>query len=141
MNTQSKAPWHLWLIGVLAVLWNLVGAGDFTATVTKFGPYMSQFPDEFLAYWYNMPTWKYITWGIATWGGLVGSVLLLMRKSLAVPIFTASLAGVVITFATSLNDTTAPEGASNIGFSAAIILIAVGLLGYAFYLSRQGVLK
>ena len=33
MNWQTaKAPLHLWIVGVLAVLWNAIGAFDYSAT-------------------------------------------------------------------------------------------------------------
>ena len=31
-DTPAKAPVHLWIVGILAVLWNAVGAFDYFAT-------------------------------------------------------------------------------------------------------------
>lgn len=33
--SARKAPWHLWFVGVLSVLWNGFGCFDFTATAAR----------------------------------------------------------------------------------------------------------
>ena len=38
-----KAPWHLWLVGVISLLWNLMGAFDFYITQTRNAAYMKAF--------------------------------------------------------------------------------------------------
>ena len=40
-----KAPWHLFLIGATAVLWNALGVFDFLATLTRFPPYIDNLPE------------------------------------------------------------------------------------------------
>ena len=32
MNQATKAPVHLWIVGILAVLWNAIGCFDYYAT-------------------------------------------------------------------------------------------------------------
>ena len=32
MNSSVKTPVHLWVVGILAVLWNSAGAFDYSAT-------------------------------------------------------------------------------------------------------------
>ena len=55
MNTRTKTPVHLWIIGVLTLLWNMMGAFDYTATHMKLDFYMSQFSAEQLEYFYGFP--------------------------------------------------------------------------------------
>ncbi|NNJ77956.1 MAG: hypothetical protein HKP19_01735, partial [Xanthomonadales bacterium] len=62
-----KTPFHLWLIGILAVLWNAIGAFDYTATQMQMDFYMSQFSEEQLAYFYGFPAWVDAAWAIAVW--------------------------------------------------------------------------
>ncbi|MGH1421002.1 MAG: hypothetical protein ACRBEQ_04225 [Hyphomonas sp.] len=137
---RVKTPWHLWVVGVLGVLWNLIGVVDFSATVTKFEPYMSNFPQEALDYYYSMPVWSFVVWGIAVWAALIGCVLILMRKSMAVAFLGASLGAALISFGHGMINP-APEGLGNPIMMIAIIGLAVGFLVYALWLSRRNVLS
>ena len=38
---KPATPWHLWLVGVLATIWNSGGAVDYTMTQTRNESYMS----------------------------------------------------------------------------------------------------
>ena len=58
MNSiTTKAPRHLWIVGTLAVLWNAIGAFDYSASQLRLDFYMSQFTPEQLEYFYGFPTW------------------------------------------------------------------------------------
>ena len=80
----AKTPWHLWVVGVISLLWNAVGALDFTMTQLRNEAYLKAFTDEQRAYFFAIPLWAVVTWGVATWGSLVGSGFLLGRRRLAV---------------------------------------------------------
>ena len=93
MNGQTaKAPLHLWIVGVLAVLWNAIGAFDYSATQLRLEAYMSAFTPEQLEYFYGFPAWTVAAWAIAVWGALLGSIALLLRKAWAVWAFGISIA-------------------------------------------------
>ena len=38
-----KTPWHLWVVGVLSLLWNMIGAFDFYMTQTHNAAYLKNF--------------------------------------------------------------------------------------------------
>ncbi|HLE83884.1 MAG TPA: hypothetical protein VJG13_06065, partial [Thermoanaerobaculia bacterium] len=76
---RSRAPVHLWIVGVLALLWSAMGAFDYLATQTRWEPYVGQFTEEQLAYFYGFPAWVVAAWAIAVWGGLLASIALLLR--------------------------------------------------------------
>ena len=137
-------PWHLWLVGVLALLWNSVGAFDYVMTETRNASYMGTFTREQLAYFYGFPMWVVAAWALSVWGGVLGAVLLLLRKRLAVPVFGVSLATMVLTSFYNLvltNGLAIMGGAGGLVFSAVIFVIAVALLMYARSLARIGVLR
>ena len=94
---NTKVPRHLWIVGVLSLLWNAMGAFDYTATQLRLDFYMSQVPPDQLAYINSFPSWAIAVWAIAVWGALLGSVGLLLRKSWAVWMFGASIVGMVLT--------------------------------------------
>ena len=142
-NTGGR-PWHLWLFGVLAVLWNCMGALDYVMTQTKNQTYMSQFTQEKLDYFYSIPTWAVATWAIAVWGGLLGSVLLVIGLKVSRWIFLVSLISLSITFFQNYVLTNGLEimgDAFSIIFTALIVIVAIALLWYSFALTKQGILR
>lgn len=148
MNESSPAgaartPWHLWVVGILTLLWNAVGAFDYVMTQTKNGSYMQGFTPEQLDYFYGFPAWVVACWAIAVWGGVLGSLLLLLRKRLAVPVFAVSFVAMAVT---TLHNFVLTDGMRIMGgvgvavFSGAIFLIALGLVFYARAMRAKGVL-
>ncbi len=75
-----------------------MGALDYTMTETRNASYMNDFTPEQLAYFYSFPKWVIATWAISVWGAVVGSIALLVRQRVALPIYAVSLATMVITF-------------------------------------------
>jgi hypothetical protein len=136
-------PKHLWVVGTLAVLWNSLGALDYLMTQTHNEAYMAQFTPEQLAYFYGFPAWVVSAWASAVWGGLLGSILLLLRNRWAAPVFGLSLASMVITtiYNFGFTDGVAIMGTGAAVFSAVIFAIAVALFLYARRLVGSGVLR
>jgi hypothetical protein len=142
--SARSTPRHLWIVGVLAVLWNSGGAFDYLMTETRNASYLSAFSAEQLAYFAGLPKWVIATWALGVWGGVLGSLLLLLRRRLAVATFGVSLAGAAATF---LHNYGLSEGFKIMGglggvaFSAVILLAGVALLVYSRSLARSGVLR
>lgn len=148
MNHATSAsavavPRHLWVVGVLALLWNSIGAFDYLMTESRNEAYMRQFTPEQLAYFYAFPAWVVATWALAVWGGVLGSILLLLRRQWAVPVFAVSLVTMVLTtiYNFVLTDGLGVMGIGGAIFSAVIFAIAVALYLYARRLARAGVLR
>jgi hypothetical protein len=140
---NTRAPWHLWIIGGIALLWNAMGAMDYVMTETQNQAYMSGFTPEQLAYFYSFPAWVVSAWAIGVWGGVLGALLLLVRRRLAVWVFLASLLGVIVTTFHNYvlsNGMEIAGGASSLGFTAVIFLIALALFLYARAMRKRGVL-
>jgi hypothetical protein len=142
-ETSSRIPRHLWIVGGLSLLWNAVGAFDYTATQMRLDSYMSQFSAEQLAYFYGFPAWAVAAWAIAVWSSLLGSLCLLLRKAWAVPLFGIALAGMVFTalYNFVLTDGMAMVGTGGLVFTAVIWVIAISLFFYARAMARRGVLR
>ena len=75
----KRTPWHLWVMGVVALLWSAMGALDYVMTQTMNEAYMSQFTPEQLAFFTSFPTWVVAAWAVAVWGGVLGATMLLMK--------------------------------------------------------------
>jgi hypothetical protein len=119
-----------------------MGAVDYLMTQTRNEAYMGQFSPEQLAYFYAFPAWSVAFWALAVWGGLLGAVLLLLRRKFAEPVLLTSLVCMVVTavhnygFAAGLDI----MGGKGLIFTVVIFAIALGLYVYARKMARRGVL-
>ena len=43
---RNKAPWHLWVVGIVALLWSAGGAFDYVMTQTRNEEYLAAFTEE-----------------------------------------------------------------------------------------------
>ena len=142
MTETPKVPKHLWIIGIVALLWNLMGAYDYLMTQTKNEAYMSKFTPEQLEFFYGFPALVVSAWAIAVWGGLLGTVLLLLRKGMAVWILLASFLCVVVTTIHNfiIADGVKVMGSTGMILTILIFVIALGLFLYARAMKSRGVL-
>jgi len=140
---MTKVPRHLWIVGVLAVLWNAMGAMDYTATQFRVEAYLSGYTPEQLAYFFGFPAWAVATWAIAVWSALVASLGLLLRKAWAVWLFGVSIVAMMITgiYNFALSEGIALMGTGALAFTAVIWIVAFGLFFYARAMARRGVLR
>lgn len=139
-------PWHLWLVGGLSLLWSLVGAYDFVMSTARGEAYWreSGMSQAMIDYYNAMPAWMYAPWTLGVWGAVLGSVLLLMRRRLAVPVFALSLLGAAVVLAYGLavpGPPTPPELAAMEVMPWVIVIVAALLAGYAWWMGRRGVLR
>ena len=141
-QTTTKAPVHLWIVGILALLWNAIGCFDYYATQSKLESYMSQFTPEQLEYFYAFPVWVDAAWAIAVWGSLLASIGLLLRKAWAVWLFGLAILCMAATSVYSyvLSDGMALMGSGAVYFTIVIWIIALFLFFYAQAMARRRVL-
>ena len=139
----NKAPMHLWIIGILAVLWNAIGAFDYTATQMQLEFYMGQFTAEQLEYFYGFPAWVDACWAVGVWGSLLGSLALLLRKALAAWLFGLAILGLAGSsfYNFVLSDGMAAMGDGATTFTAIIWVIALLLYFYAVAMAKRRVLQ
>ncbi len=141
MNTM-KTPMHLWIIGILSLLWNAIGAFDYSATQLRLDFYMSQFTQEQLDYFYSFPAWADAAWAVGVWGALLGSLTLLLRKAFSVWLFGLSILGMAGTsiFSFVLTDSSSVAGEGALMFTIVIWVIALFLFFYARAMAARRVL-
>ena len=132
MSNTSKPNTVFWVIGIVALLWNILGVGAYLAQA-----YM---PEDALAilsqgeqdFYTNYPAWATASFAIGVFCGLLGCIALLMRKKIAILLFTLSLLGVLgqQVYNFFLQDYIDLSGTSTIG-PIAIIIVAFFLMWYA----------
>ncbi|HET8750476.1 MAG TPA: hypothetical protein VFM42_07025 [Sphingomicrobium sp.] len=141
---SARAPAHLWVVGILATLWNAFGCYDYLMTNMRNETYLAQFTSEQLAYFESLPSWLTAAWAIGVWGGLAGSLLLLIRSRYSVWAFALSLIGAVIGMGYQMFATTMPESMKSGAMAImpwVIIVIAAFLLWYSWDADKKGVLR
>ena len=91
-------PKHLWVVGILSLLWNAFGGYDYTMTQLRDPAYfasvsgqMGMSVAEMNAFFDTFPVWASALWAIGVWGSVLGSILLLMRSRHAATAFLVSL--------------------------------------------------
>jgi hypothetical protein len=144
-SSGAKVPWHLWLVGIVGVLWNAFGCVDYTMTALQGEVWLRQMgmTDAQITSYEAMPAWMTAVWAIGVWGAMLGTVLLLLRKKLAMPVFVISLIAYVgsLVYAYALSDqaATMPDGT---WIMQAVIL--VGCLFFVWYsrmMAQRGLLR
>lgn len=145
MTETVRTPWHLWLVGVVSLLWNAFGAYDYTITNLRNQAYLDSmgYPAEGIAYLDAFPIWAHSGWALGVWGAVIGSVLLLMCSRFAVWSFALSIVGIALTTLYEAGADMPPELAELQPGWFPILLwsIAVFLLVYAISMQRKGVLR
>ena len=145
----SKVPFHLWIVGGLALLWDSFGCYDYVMTRMRNTEYLQSMmptvdPNMILAWVDGFPIWAQFGWGLGVWGGLAGSVLLLLRSRWAVWGMGLSLVGAVLGLGYQIVAAPPLAGADdmiNRVMPYVIILIAAALFLYARAMEQKGVLK
>tara|TARA_R110001606_G_scaffold379563_1_gene539668 strand:- start:57 stop:476 length:420 start_codon:yes stop_codon:yes gene_type:complete len=87
-----------WLKSVAwaALIWNLLGVIAFIMQMLMTPDMISKLPIEQQAAYSNTPIWSTIAFATAVFGGVLGCILLLLKKAIARVLFALSLAGIFI---------------------------------------------
>jgi hypothetical protein len=119
-----------------------MGAWDYLMTQTQNESYMNRFTPEQLEFFYGFPAWVVAFWALAVWGGVLGALLILLRKRAAVPVLLVSFLAMVVTSIHNLVLSNGIEVMGGLGliFSALIFVVAFGLLLYARAMVKRDVL-
>ena len=144
-DTSAKAPWHLWLVGLIALLFNAMGAFDYVMWMAKGPAYLvkaGMTPAQ-IALYQGVPLWVVIVWAVGVFGAAVASLLLLLRRSLAWRLFALSLAAFLI-YTLYIYGIAHGGAAMGQGMAITSAVIAALLLFFAWYaraMSVRGVLR
>lgn len=142
-TANPPAPRHLWVVGVLSLIWNGFGAFDYLMTNMRNADYLKNFPPEVITLIDEFPHWMIAAWAIGIWAAVAGSILLLMRLRYAVHAFGLSVLGLVTTtwyqFGLDIPESMATPAMA--AMNLMIWIVAVFLLLYSIRMHRAGVLK
>ena len=148
-SAQARTPIHIWIVGILALLWNGFGCYDYFMTRTSGAAYIDSMMhtdqgSAIMAYINGFPIWVSAAWGFGVWGGLAGSILLVMRSRHAVAAFAVSAIGAVVGLGWQILN---PSGIAEMSETVnrvmpyVIIVVAVALFLYARAVEKKGLLR
>jgi hypothetical protein len=82
-------------------------------------------------------------WAIAVWGGVLGSVLLLLRSKLAMIVYAIALAAYAVSCVYMYGMTDGAQIAGQTGMIMSVVIgaIAVAELIYSWWMQKKGVLR
>ncbi len=145
VDERTKTPWHLWLVGVVALLFNSIGVFDFVMSRAQGEGYMAQSgmnPGQ-IAHYQAMPMWMIVVWAIGVFTAFLASILLLGRKRFAFPIFVLSLAAFLLnlTYTYIMTDGGRVMGQQMAIASAVIAAVLVFLAWYSRTMIGRRVLR
>ena len=139
MGDAMKTSWHLWVVGLLSLVWHAFGAVDYVMTQTRNASCLAMIPDNvrpaFLAYLDAYPVWASSSWAVGVWGAVLGSLLILLRSRHAVTTLWLSMVGFLVNTAnTYLISPTKLDMLTNTNaklVSLAIFVVLTLVLAYA----------
>ena len=133
-----------WLVAGAALIWNLFGFMIYLMTVRATPEQMAQqYTAAEIAFMDAVPVWATSANAIAVTTGVLACVLLLLRKSLALPLFVASLVALLVQdlYSFVLEDAVAVFGMVPAYIQGTVFVIAIALVFYARGAKSRGLLS
>ena len=135
-NSTNKPGGAFWGISIFAVIWNIMGVMAYLGTAFMTDEALAMLPEEQQQLYTDVPSWAMAAFAIAVWFGILGSILLLLRKRWAKPVFMISL---VYTLFVSKNIEVYGPG----GYVMPVLVLIIGifLVWYSKDADTKGILK
>jgi predicted membrane channel-forming protein YqfA (hemolysin III family) len=130
---------------VFALLFNTIGVFDYVMSRAQGAAYMASagMTPAQVTHYQAMPTWMIGVWAIGVFGAFAGSILLLLRRRLTVPVFIASLAAFLlgIFYHYVLTDGGTLMGRQMVVTDVVITALLVGFIWYSARMTTRGVIR
>jgi hypothetical protein len=92
-KTVVSIHWSFWVIGLVGLIFNLMGCMNYISQMNAEN--VATMPDAYRALIESRPAWGTGAFSISVFGGSLGGILLLLRKSVSFSVFVVALIGVV----------------------------------------------
>ena len=133
-KSNTKPPVWFWIVSIVALLWNLMGVMAYLGQAYMTDEMKAGYTSDLLALMESTPAWVTAAFAIAVWGGLLGCIVLLLRRKLAKPVLMLSLIGILVQMAHSFFMTNAAEiygPVQGVVTPLIVIIIGVALVQFA----------
>jgi hypothetical protein len=132
----TKIHWSFWAIGAFALVWNGLGAANYFAQMSP--DILATYRESERAIVEGRPAWATAGFALAVFGGVLGSMLLLLRKSLALKVFVGSLLGVIVSIVHTLGSGINFGPGEIAGIILMPLVVASFLIWYARHAANKG---
>ncbi len=126
-SESNKPPIWFWAIAIAALLWNLFGLFNFYISTFDQASLLETLNQEQRKLFEAMPTWAIVCFGVATVGGTLASLGLLIRRKWAKSLFVISLIAMIAQFINWLFIQKAPEVFPD-SYTMPVVVVIVGIL-------------
>lgn len=140
MTQANKPNTSYWIVAVIALIWNGMGVMSYLGSVYMTEEIRAQYTAEQLAVMDSAPAWLTGVYALAVFLGLLGALLLLLKRRLAIPVFGVSLLMVLVQMIYSwlATDSIAAFGTLQ-GIVMPLMLIAIAI--FLYYYSKGAAAK
>lgn len=132
-KTGVRVHWSFWVIGAVGLIFNLLGCMNFVSQMDREN--VAAMPHVYRAIIESRPAWGSAAFAIAVFGGALGCLLILLRKSVAMHVCIVALVGAILAQVPFLGMADFPVAAW-IGW-----LSQVGVAAFLAWYSRQSANK
>ncbi len=138
-TTIGKTHWSFWVIVIITLLWNIGGSLNYIMQMDA--EFVLTMPETHQAIIQGRPWWATGGFAVGVFGGVLGCILLMLKKNVAIYIFVISLVGILVTMVHTVN-----VGLSVVSFTATEMfimaflpaIVAALLVWYAILVKRKG---
>ncbi|MFC1748110.1 hypothetical protein ACFL2V_04825 [Pseudomonadota bacterium] len=138
-NAIGKAHWSFWVIGIVLLIWNVMGCINFFVQMDP--EILASYGASARAIVEDRPLWATAGFAVAVFGGALGCLILLLRKRVAYYLFVASLLGVIVTMIHALGLGIEFGSGELIGMVLMPLVVAAFLIWYSKSAESKGWLK
>ncbi|MCK0157888.1 hypothetical protein MWU65_11895 [Cellulophaga sp. F20128] len=138
--STNKIPVWFWILSIVALLWNIMGVMAYLADAYMPQEVLTALPATQQELYAARPPWVTAAFAIAVFAGVLGCILLLLRKKLAKTVFLVSLLGVLAQniYAFFMSNTLEVMGNQALYFPILVILVAIALVIFAQTALKKG---
>jgi len=139
-TARLKTPWHLWVVGILSLLWNASGA--WVIMSAQSGAPMDMDAAE-IAYYAAQPSWFVAVTDVVLISAVLAAIALLLRSRWAVHLYGLSIAGIAVTGAYDIAQGTALllQDQGWLILECVTVSLAIAQFAYAIAMRKRGVLS
>ena len=139
--SNDKPSTTFWILGVVFLFWNLLGMFGYYTQVPMTPEVMAaNFTEAQQAWMINEPAWATAAYATAVTTGVIGAVLMLLRKELAFPVVILSFAAVIVQDfnAFVLSDWKSVWGNSALYLPSIVIVVGIVEIFYTRFAKAKG---
>jgi len=134
-----RVHWSFWAVGVVSMIWNLLSVVNFFVQMNP--AMLDAYRESERTIVEGRPSWATAMFAVAVFAGALGSIAVLVRRSIAVPLFMLSFVGVVGTMIHSLSLGIEFSAGEILGIIVMPMVVPVFLIWYSRFAARQGWLR